>query len=335
VAGETSSSNFPRVVPFQNALSGSSDAFVSKLGGFVALAFSAGTPTPDPVGAGNDVVFKYTIDNSAGDATSGIVFSSVMASGGNFKSANASPSSAATCGTTASGNPATVTCVLVPLAAGATVTMNVTVTPTAGTALNNSASVLAPGLTSPLTANASVGVADFGVEVTPTSRTVAAGTSATYSVKVSSNPANINFPNALTLSSSCSGLPTGAHCEVANGSIANLKNGPQSRTVVVSTTARTTTTTSLFEGRHLLYALWLPFSGLAFAGLGRVSPKRRVLLALICGGALALLVFLPACGSSSKSTTTTTGTPAGTYTFTISVSSGSVTRTQRAELVVQ
>jgi hypothetical protein len=55
---------------------------------------------------------------------------------------------------------------------------------------------------------------------------------------------------------------------------------------------------------------------------------------LLLGGLFTLIMFLPACGSSST-TTTTTGTPAGTYAVTVIAVSGNATRTTVVTLVVQ
>jgi hypothetical protein len=86
-----------------------------------------------------------------------------------------------------------------------------------------------------------------------------------------------------------------------------------------------------------LYATLLPVSGLALLGAGlggKTSRRRRWLMGLLLGGLFALIMFLPACGSSST-TTTTTGTPAGTYAVTVIAVSGNATRTTVVTLVVQ
>jgi hypothetical protein len=183
-----------------------------------------------------------------------------------------------------------------------------------------------------LSASASILVNDYRLALTPNSATVKAGSAATYNAQVS--PTGSGFPGSVSIS--CTGLPTGASCSVANGAITNLNTGPQSRAVVVNTTVRTTTTAELRK-HGLVYAVWFPVSGLAFLGLGvgAMSRKRRAALGLI--GTFFVLVFLQAgCGSSSSGTTTTTGTPAGTYTFTVTASSGTgASHSQVAQLTVQ
>ncbi|HEY1265372.1 MAG TPA: SBBP repeat-containing protein [Terriglobales bacterium] len=325
VTGDTTSGNFPLQNAAQTGLNGSSDAFVSKLGGAVSLTLT-GTASPNPAGAGNAVSFKYTITNN-GDFTSGITFTDTP-TGGSSPSATG-PGGACT-GTT------TLTCPVGALNPGATATVTVSLTPTDSGPFTNNAtlSVAGSSFTTSASPAPSVTVSAYALAVDPPSRTVVAGTAATYDVTVTPTG---NFPNSVTLS--CSGQPTGVTCTVPNGAtITNLKNtSPQKRTFVINTQARVTTTSELRHG-GLFYALSLPVFGIAFLGLGigaTASRRRRALLALVFGGVLALLLFLPACGSSSGTNSTTTGTPAGTYTVTITASSGSFTRSQPVQLVVQ
>ena len=324
VVGETSSGNFPTVSPLQGTLNSSGqDAFVSKLGPKVTLQMTA-SATPNPVGAGSPVTFTFTITNN-GDAIPAMTLvnhvpATTVASLGSLPSG-------------CSGATPTVTCGLPLLAGGgATQTITFTLTPASGTTgFSDSANIIAPGTAS---AGASVTVNDFSLALAPNSATVVAGQAATYNATVSPSAAT-GFPNSVSLA--CSGLPTGATCSVANGSITNLNSGPQSRAIVVNTTIRTTTTAELRK-HGMIFATWFPLSGLAFLGLGvggAMSRKRRAALGLVLGIFFVLLFLQVGCGSSSKSTTTTTGTPAGTYTFTVTATSGSATRTQIATITVQ
>ena len=177
-------------------------------------------------------------------------------------------------------------------------------------------------------------VNNFDVAVSPIAATVAAGIPASFTVTV--NPTG-NIPNTVTLSSS--GAPTGGTATFPNGtSFTNLSSGPQSRQLVVNTTARVTTPASLFPVDRPFYAALLPVSGLALLGAGigggKKSRRRRALMAALLGCFFALVLFQAACGSRST-TTTTTGTPAGTYNLTVTATSGAATRTQQIVLVVQ
>jgi hypothetical protein len=338
--GETSSlTGFPLKNPFQGALSGPNDAFVTKLGPVLNLTMPTPNAAPLVVGVGGQVTFAYTITNS-GEFTNGVTFIDYLqASGETFVSATASPG---TCGAPVN---LTVLCNIGTLNAAATATVSVIVAPVAppvpggSTVLGNGGSAFV-GQSMLASSNASVMVNDFSLKVTPASATVPAGVSKAFIATVSPS-ANNGFPGSISISCG-SGLPTGATCLPGNNNpIPNLNNGPASTQLVINTTARVTTTTDLRHGGGLggpFYATWLPVSGLALLGLrlgGKLSRQRRILMGLLLGGFFALILFQPACGSSSHSTITS-GTPAGTYPVTINATSGNnATRSKMVTLVVQ
>jgi hypothetical protein len=176
-------------------------------------------------------------------------------------------------------------------------------------------------------------VNNFGVAVSPATATVAAGIPASYTV--TATPTG-NIPETVTLS--VAGAPSGGTATFPNGAtFTNLSSGPQSRQLVVNTTARVTTPASLFPAGRPFYAALFPVSGLALLGLGirgGKSRRRRLLLTVMLGSFFSLVLFQAGCGSSST-TNTTTGTPAGTYNLTVTATSGTATRTQQIILVVQ
>ncbi len=336
VAGETASPNFPKANPFQATLNGATDAFVSKLGPTVNLVVTE-TVTPNPAGVGNNVTFTYTISNQ-GDLTTGIIFTDVISSASAaFVSANSSPGQ-----TNCPASGGTVTCTVGTLNGGASAKVTVVLTPTlpalpleSGT-LSDGGRVTVFGTNIVVTPNPPPAVAvvnNFGISVAPASATVAAGIPASYTVTVTPSG---NIPETVTLSAS--GTPTGGTATFPNtATFTNLKSGPQSRQLVVNTTARVTTPASLFPIGRPFYAALFPVSGLALLGFGiggKKSRRRRLLLTVLLGGFFSLVLFEAGCGSSS-STSTTTGTPAGTYNLTVTATSGTATRTQQIVLVVQ
>ena len=343
LTGETSSLGGFLNHPFQGQLHGNTDAFVSKLGPVLSLTIATPTVTPSPASVGSTVSFVYTITNS-GDFTNGVSFTDqLQASGATFVSATAAPGS---CGAPVG---VAITCAIGTLNNAATATVTIVVTPVAPTVpggpvtLGNSGSAGIGGSTL-ATANASVQVNDFSLQVAPASATVPAGVPATFTATVtpsSVNSTQTGFPASVSISCG-SGLPTGATCLLgSNNPIPNLDTGAQSSQVVINTTARVTTTTELRHGGGLgvpLYAAWFPVSGLALLGLrlgGKRSRQRRIVMGLLLGGFFALILFQPACGSSSHSTITS-GTPAGTYPITINATSGSnATRSTVLTLVVR
>jgi hypothetical protein len=315
VAGETASTNFPTTVgAFQAARSGATDAFLSKLGPTVNLVVTE-TVTPNPVGVGNNVAFTYTITNQ-GDLTTGIVFTDVISSGATIVSANAAGQSCPT-------NLGTVTCTVGTINGGLAATVSVIVTPTQAGSLSDGGRVTVFGTDKIFTPNPPPAVAtvnDFGIGVSPATATVTAGIPASYTVTVTPTG---NIPETVTVSAA--GAPSGGTATFPNGaSFTNLSSGPQSRQLVVNTTARVTTPASLFPTGRPLYAALFPVAGLAVLGVGiggKQSRRRRVLMTILLAG--------------SSSTSTTTGTPAGTYNLTVTATSGTATRTQQIVLVVQ
>jgi hypothetical protein len=334
VAGETASTDFPTANPIQPALAGGSgsDAFLTKLGPKVNLGVVE-TVTPNPAGAGNNVTFTYTITNN-GDLTTGIIFTDILPTDrATFVSANSSPGQSSCPAPTSSG---TVTCTVGTLNGGAVATVNVVLAPTVASSLSDGGSVSVFGTSAvftPVPPPAVAVVNDFNVLVAPTSATVAAGIPASFTVTVTPSG---NIPNAVTLAAS--GAPNGGTATFPNGtSFTNLSSGPQSRQLVVNTTARVTTPASLFPAGRPFYAALFPIAGFALAGAGIggwKSRRRRMLMAALLGCFFALVLFQAGCGSS-RTTTTTTGTPAGTYNLTVTATSGSFSRTQQIVLVVQ
>ena len=339
LAGETASaSGFPLVNPFDGALSGPSDAFVSKFAPVLNLTMLPPTATPLVVGIGNQVSFAYTITN-AGEFTNGVTFVDYLpAAGASFVSATASPG---TCGAPTNQ---TVLCNIGTLNAAATATVTVILTPVAPTlaggtvSLGNSGSAFV-GQAQKASASASVTVNDFSLKVGPATATVVAGVPAIFTATITPS-SNSGFPDSVSISCG-SGLPTATTCVPGNNNpIPNLDTGAQSSQLIINTTTRVTTTTDL---RHEngpgipFYATWLPVSGLALLGVGlggKTSRRWRVLMGLLLAGLFALILFLPGCGSTAP-VTTTTGTPAGTYPVTINAVSGSATRSTVVTLVVQ
>ncbi len=335
VAGETASGNFPKANPIQANINGPSDAFVTKLGPTLNLALTE-TVTPLTVGAGNNVTFTYTVTNN-GDLTTGVIFTDVLPSTATFVSATSSLSGG-NCPTPASG---VLTCTVGMLNGGQIGTVTVVLAPTLpavplqpGT-VSDGGKVSIFGTSTVVTpvAPAVAVVNNFGISVSPTTATVAAGIPASFTVTVTPTG---NIPNTVALS--VAGAPTGGTTTFPNGtSFTSLSSGPQSRQLVVNTTARVTTPASLFPVGRPFYAAFLPVSGLALLGAGiggKMSRRRRVLMAALLGCFFTLVLFQASCGSSST-TSTTTGTPAGTYNLTVTATSGAATRTQQIVLVVQ
>jgi hypothetical protein len=211
----------------------------------------------------------------------------------------------------------------------ATVPASTGTTPTKPPSIGNSGTLTVAGTNFQKTASGTASVNDFGIGVSPNTQTVNAGNQGSYVLTVM--PTGI-FPESVSLSCGSS-LPSGATCSFsAANPIPNLSNGPQSRTLDITTTARVTTPASLFR-RGPIYAFWLPISGLALLGSG-LSRRRRWLIAIALVAVLGGVTTQSGC-SSSNNTSTTVGTPAGSYSITVNATSGSATRTTAVTLTVK
>ncbi|HEY7098808.1 MAG TPA: SBBP repeat-containing protein [Terriglobales bacterium] len=327
VSGETASTNFPVVGAFQGAISGSSDAFISKIGPTANFTMTV-TASPTPaVGVGNPVTFTFTVTNT-GDLASGVTFTDTLpAANATFVSATATGGS---CGG-ATGTPPTVVCNLGTMNSNAVATITVIITPTAApTSLSNSATLTVANSSFTVSSSASVTVNDYSISANPLSVTEPAGVPANYTLTLTPTGA---IPNSIALSCS-SGLPTGATCTFTTATITNLNNGAATSTVHINTTVRPTTT-AVLQKAWPMYATWIPISGLALIGLGVRKKKRGLLSGVFLGAFFALVMFQAGCGSSSSTPAVTGGTPAGTYSVTMSGVSGSTSRTTTVTLIVQ
>jgi hypothetical protein len=362
IGGETSSGDFPAaasagqppITPVQAALSGSSDAFISKLGptitgvtltcpGTVTTCNPTGAgASPSPQGVGSAVTFTYPIYNT-GDPVNGAVFTAtVQGTNSTITSASASSGSCTTTTSTAVCNlgilgTSTIT------TSGSNTTLafagKVTITATAiapstplstTSSIGNSGVLTLAGTTFQSTLGQQAQINDFVISATPASQSVTAGNQATYVVTVT--PTGV-IPASVSLST-CSNLPAGANCVYSGNPIPNLSSGAQNRTLEITTTPRVTTPASLFHKSSSFYALWFPISGLALIGAGATRRRRWLMGAFVACTLLAMLLQA-GCSSSSSNNQTTTGTPAGTYTVVLNATSGSATRSTSVTLTVK
>jgi hypothetical protein len=180
------------------------------------------------------------------------------------------------------------------------------------------------------TATASFTATDFSVSITPSSQTVVAGNTATYSVFVSPS---ITFGANVSLS--CDSLPAGASCGFTPSTLTFNGPGQQSSTLNLTTTVRPISTISSARWSSPLYAMWLMIPGAALFGLGRGKRRQSRLLGFfLLWTVFSLIVLLPGC-SKAKEQPTISGTPAGSYPLQVTATSGSFTRSVGFSLTVQ
>jgi len=169
------------------------------------------------------------------------------------------------------------------------------------------------------------------VDSSNTSKTVTAGSSATYNFTV----APVGSSTSGTISFACSGLPSLASCSFSPASVANISSS-QAVTMTITTTAPGANAAA---GGSTLLMMWLVLPGMALMIPSKDKRGRRakVLVMLMLAVGIATVLAMAACGGGGGSSTPppSPGTPKGTYTVTISATSGSVTHSTNVTLVVQ
>jgi uncharacterized repeat protein (TIGR01451 family) len=347
-AGDTDSSNFRVQGPLQNCLDtpvnpapGSpcptiappapTDAFAVKLQTAASLCIQCTPPVLSPasglVSAGSPLTITFTVTNQGPDLATNITVTGQLSAGitAVFNSATAA---SGTCSVPTGTN---VVCTIPSLQAGSTSPVAMTVTPSVaggGSILATVSNSNNTNLTN--TATASFTATDFAVSILPSSQTVVAGNTATYSVFVSPS---MTFGANVSLS--CASLPVGASCGFTPSTLTFNGPGQQSSTLNLTTTVRPISTISSTRWSSPFYAMWLMVPGAALFGLGSAKHRRKRLLGFfLLWAVFSLIVLLPAC-SKAKEQPTITGTPAGSYPLQVTATSGSFTRSAGFSLTVQ
>ena len=171
----------------------------------------------------------------------------------------------------------------------------------------------------------------FSLKPSPSSMTVTAGGSATYTIDVVQQN---GFASAASLACSAP-ASVGIQCSVSPSS-----TSPGSSIKLTVTTTGLAAALSLpgNRGNTVLFGLWLPVAGFAVFGVGLGSPRkpRKKLLGLLPFCLLfASLTFLLACGGASNNGGASSATPSGNYTITVTGTAGSLQRSTTVTLSVR
>lgn len=250
-----------------------------------------------------------------------------------FSSAVALSCDSAISGVTCNPNPASVT----PSGgtdATSALTVNVASTVTPGTysihiSGTSGTTVHSTGLLLIVAKDFSVGPAPGS----PTSQTISAGQTASFSLVFSSLAlfsGTVNLSCAIT--PVVSPAPT---CSLSSAAVNLTGSETQTVTVSVKTTSSSNASLSLPDFRLPWTMMpWILIMGLG--GLMMLNRRRETFVARACVAPILILVLgaLMSCGENSTSTTTH-GTPSGTYTATVTATSGTLNHNTALQVVVQ
>ena len=175
--------------------------------------------------------------------------------------------------------------------------------------------------------------ADFTLTSNPTSKTITAGQSATFTLTVTPQ-GSFTTP----ISFSCIGLPALSGCAFSPTSV-TPNSSTVTGTLTITTAAHTASLAPPFGRRSSpLYAVWLVLPAMLLGTVVMAAPKRRKLLSyclvfLVVSGCLLQV----ACGGGSKGSGGggTGGTPSGSYAIAVTGAAGSTQHAAPVTLTVQ
>ncbi len=215
--------------------------------------------------------------------------------------------------------------------AGSACTVSITFTPAISGNKDGILTITDSAFSSPQTVPLSGTGEDFAVFGSPSSSTVRAGQTATYTLTIT--PEGGMFPNPVSFA--CSGLPALSSCSLSPTSVTPGSDSVASTLAITSTAP--------------VFALVPPISGvgtrtlwvgvLVLVTLGIVTVKRRSLAFALPAAVLAvLLVAQVGCGGGRGGggpRLVSPGTPAGTYSITVTGTSDPLQHSTTLTLVVQ
>ncbi|MGH9789293.1 MAG: hypothetical protein ACRD4U_11400, partial [Candidatus Acidiferrales bacterium] len=312
-----------------NTMTGAVTLVGATQGGLDAIAFTSGVAdlflskadSPDPVIITGTLTYTVTVANAGPEPATGVLLTDTLPMGVNFSSVNTSQG-------TCAQNMGVVTCDLGMVAAQASATVTIAVSPQNAGVITNMASVTLnepdPDLVNN-SASIDTEVVDFTISVMPASVTVTRGNTAVYMVTLT--PVGSRFDSPITLA--CEMLPSATTC-------AFVPQGPTPGGGAITTTLNVLTTApssaALPPTQAPVYAAWL----LAPLGLLILGASRRKSARALFGLLLLFLLLQAACGGGDDTPMAgPTGTPLGTHTFTIRGSVGTLAHTTTADVVVQ
>jgi len=181
------------------------------------------------------------------------------------------------------------------------------------------------------------GTADFSLGVSPTTLTIAAGQTATFTVTASA----VNGFNSPITNFACSGEPAGTSCHFSKTTLSPVGGTTDSLTLTLATNSNPYNPR---YGMMRAMGMLFPMTGIGLFGMVVVESRRRTKihrrvwwrwLGYAFGFAILSATLLSVSGCGGYGSKGTNGTPRGTTTMMFTATSGSITHSTNVTLTVQ
>ncbi|HVI10668.1 MAG TPA: choice-of-anchor D domain-containing protein, partial [Candidatus Binatia bacterium] len=177
--------------------------------------------------------------------------------------------------------------------------------------------------------------ADFSVTASPSQNTVNQGSSATYTIHISSVGGAFNNPVSL----SCSGLPTSATCSFSPASPTPSANGVSSTLTIGTGSSGSENVLPFSSPTRPVMAMWLQFQTLGLVGMvvlgSRKKSRKSAVLVLLVVLVFGLLLLTGCAGGTGIGPQNNSGGSGTTYNVTVTGVSGTLQHSVVVSLTVK